>query len=160
MISAAWTIQRWWLTLGLVVVLAGCAGSPGTVSGQLPLVDLESLEQRGDQLLVDLRIRNLNDQRLESPLRHVRLSLNGEAPVLDQEMVQTLSIAPRGREIIRLTTQANSATDEILNALSEQRGQSLPYQLTLTFEGRRASRSPVEQNGFLHPVPGQPGRFR
>lgn len=155
-----WAQARQWMAIVLLCGLVGCASNSRMVSGQPPLVDLESLEQRGDLLLIDLRIRNLNDQRLDSPIRHIRLSLDGQTAILDQAAPQALNIPARGREIVRLTATADSATQEALAALSQERGQSLPYQLTLTFEGRRASRTPVEQSGFLHPVPGQAGRFR
>ena len=148
------------LALASLMCLASCASRPGTVSGELPLVNLESLELQDQQLLVDLSIRNLNDQRLESPLREASLTIDGQAADFESTLPLTLNISARGRENLRLTATADSATQAALLALADERGQSLPYQLTLTFDGRRASRTPVEQNGFLHPVPGQPGRFR
>ena len=148
------------LALASLMCLASCASGPGTVSGELPLVNLESLELQDQQLLVDLSIRNLNDQRLESPLREASLTIDGQAADFENILPLTLNISARGRENLRLTVTADSATQAALLALADERGQSLPYQLTLTFDGRRASRTPVEQNGFLHPVPGQPGRFR
>ncbi|MGY6588685.1 MAG: hypothetical protein ACXIUB_10435 [Wenzhouxiangella sp.] len=146
--------------LALLVCLAGCASGRGTVSGQLPLVNLDSLELQDQRLLVDLSIRNLNDQRLETPLREASLIIDGQAAHFESSLPLSLNISARGRENLRLTATADSATLAALAALADERGQSLPYQLTLTFDGRRASRTPVEQSGFLHPVPGQPGRFR
>lgn len=148
------------LALALLVCLAGCASGRGTVSGQLPLVNLDSLELQDQRLLVDLSIRNLNDQRLETPLREASLIIDGQAAHFESSLPLSLNISARGRENLRLTATADSATQAALAALADERGQSLPYQLTLTFDGRRASRTPVEQSGFLHPVPGQPGRFR
>ncbi len=148
------------LALALLLCLAGCASGPRTVSGQLPLVNLEGLELQGQRLLIDLSVRNLNDQRLESPLNEASLTIDGQPARFEGVFPQAINIPARGRESLRLSATADSPVLEALQALDQSRGQSLPYQIKLTFDGRRAGRNPVEQVGFLHPVPGQPGRFR
>lgn len=153
------SILRVALMAMMVLALSACAANRGN---QLhpPIVSLESLEHRDGLIRIDLGVRNPNRSRFDRPIEHISLSIDGLTPLLDQEIHDFLNIPPGGRETLSLRTEADEATLVVLSALATGERSSLPYSLTLTFPGRRDRDNPAEQNGFLHPVPGQPNRFR
>ncbi len=147
------------LLLCLCLLLCGCQGSPRQVSGEAPLIALDTIELQESFATLHISVRNLNDRRFE--MEEIRLSLQ-----LDQQQAASLDPAPvflsvpaRGREVIMLETELEPGSRQLLEALTHRQRPNLAWQLELVFDPPRG-RLRAEANGFLHPVPGQPDRFR
>lgn len=144
----------------LVMLLAACGGNARQVSGEVPLVSLDGLGLSENTLELDIRIRNINDSSLELPTLTLSLTLDGQYVVQGRRLYPSVVIAARGREVIRMETDLNARGRQLLEELARGDRDSLAYQLDLEFEGRRRRQEDPEVRGFLHAVPGQPGRFR
>jgi LEA14-like dessication related protein len=144
----------------LALMLAACGGQPRKVSGEFPLVNLDGLSLSNGSIGVDIGIRNINDSPLELPAMAFRLMLDGQLVAERNDQAPSISIAARGREVLRLQSEINPSGRQLLEELDRGERSNLAYQLELEFEGRRRQRGDTETRGFLHAVPGQPGRFR
>ena len=146
--------------LMLLFLLVACGGNARQVSGEVPLVSLDGLGLSENTLLLDIRIRNINDSSLELPTLTLSLTLDGQQVVERRTLQPGVVIAARGREVIRVETPIGPRGRQLLEELTLAERTSLAYQLDLEFEGRRRRQEDPESRGFLHAVPGQPGRFR
>ena len=68
----------------------------------------------------------------------------------------TLEVDPRGRELLQMRLNAQFEGLDRLNNIETSQAYRLEGELQ--FEELRDY--PVRLRGFLHPVPGQPGRYR
>ncbi|MGY6554067.1 MAG: hypothetical protein ACXIUM_06055 [Wenzhouxiangella sp.] len=151
--------------LGLVLVLSACGGGPREVRGELPLITLEGLERQADQIHLQLGLRNVNDRPM--PLGEVTLSLSvGGVPLTQLTHAPDFEIGARGREILNLRGAGLAEGLQRLDELEPQPGansetpRSLAWQMQISLSDERGRSRDSEASGFLHPVPGQPGRFR
>lgn len=146
--------------LVLVMLLVACSGQPRQVSGEVPLIGLDGLGLSDGLLQLDIRIRNINDSPLELPNLNLSLSLDGRRVVERHSQRPGVVIAARGREVVRLDVPIDTRGRQLLEELTRGQRDRLAYQLDIEFEGRRRRQEDPETRGFLHAVPGQPGRFR
>ncbi len=145
--------------LALVLLIAGCQSGPRQIRGEAPLVSLESVHLGQGAASLQVAIRNVNDSRLELPEVKLNLSLD-EREIAGLDLVPVdLSVAPRGREVIAFEVDLDNASRELFNELARGQRNNLAWGMELVLDPPRG-RMRSEANGFLHPVPGQPGRFR
>lgn len=145
------------LSLAALLVLAGCG--PVQVRSAPPGTDLDGLSLEGDTLILRLLLDNRNDVPLV--LAGARLGLSLDAIEIEaQEWPLDLVIGPRNREAIELRLPASGAIQGALTELDDGLRPSLPYTLDgeLRIVDQRDAR--IDRGGFLHPVPGRPGRYR
>jgi LEA14-like dessication related protein len=145
------------LSAGLI---AACGGSARQVKGEAPQVGLEGLARSNGELLLNVSIRNVNDFRLEISGLTLRLEFDGEPVAETWSALGRLSIAPRGREVVQLTGTAAALADEQLQRLASGDKNNLRWHLNVVFDDVHRNSQPANARGFLHPVPGQPDRFR
>ncbi len=145
------------LLLTICLLLQACSSGPRTVRGADPLIDLEGVSRNGSALGIDVMIRNVNDLRLEADAVSLRLHVDGRLLAQVDAQIVELNLPPRGREILRIEALAMADAVAALDELAGGQRRNLPWDLELYFDGRRGR---VEASGFLHAVPGQPGRFR
>lgn len=150
---------HWLLVFSLCGGLAACGGGPRQVRGELPLVMVESLSLDGDRAVLQLAVRNINDTRLQINRVNVDLRLENAAAASLTNVPVDVQIPPRGRDMLHFETMLEPRAAELLAALESNDRNSVGWQIEITFDPERG-RQRSEGSGFLHPVPGQPGRFR
>ncbi|TVR94898.1 MAG: hypothetical protein EA418_09130 [Wenzhouxiangellaceae bacterium] len=139
--------------------LVACGGGPRQVRGELPLVMLETLSLDGEGVVLQLAVRNINDTRLQINRVNVELRLDSAAAASLNSVPVDVQIPPRGRDMLHFEAMLEPRAVELLAALENNDRNSVGWQIEITFDPDRG-RQRSEGSGFLHPVPGQPGRFR
>ncbi|MFN2334877.1 MAG: LEA type 2 family protein [Wenzhouxiangellaceae bacterium] len=146
--------------LTVLALLAGltsaCSTSPMQIRSEQPTLEIDSLALlQGPRVAIELLVHNRNDHALELESLDLTMSLE-QTRLFSNQWPMPLKIGARGRE--RITLHAPASRDGAAR-LSELAG-SLAYQLesTLVLQGQRNAKS--QKSDYLHPVPGQPDRFR
>lgn len=145
------------VALGLLMGLAACG--PIEVRRAPPGSDLDGITVDGETLILKLLVDNRNDVPLTLSGAQLALTLDG-VELEPRDWPMNLEIGPRGREALDLRLPASGAALGLLGELDDGDRTSLRYALEgelLIADGRDAR---VDRNGFLHPVPGRPGRYR
>lgn len=147
------------LPIALAICLLAACGNIRNVSGEPPLAGIDGLQRQGNELVIDLALRNVNDLPMKLSAVEIELALAGQPLAAGREDIP-LRISARGREVLRLKMIGREAGMNRLEALAQGERSSLPWtlQLTLIDDNERFKRASAQ--GWLHPVPGQPDRFR
>lgn len=147
------------LPIALAICLLAACGNLRDVTGEPPLAGIDGLERQGSELVIDLALRNVNDMPMRLSAVEIELELAGQ-PLVSGREDAPIRISARGREVLRLNMTGHAAGLGQLETLAESERASLPWtlQLTLIDDNDRFKRANAQ--GWLHPVPGQPGRFR
>lgn len=140
-------------------LLASCSGNLREVTNQPPQASIDGLVRAADGIIVELALRNVNDEPLRLETAAITLTLDGQ-PLADGGQAHPLTISSRSREILRISLAPQPAGLARLEALADGRVERLPWRLEtrLTLAGSRERRTKAD--GWLHRVPGQPNRFR
>lgn len=147
--------------LALIILLGstGCGGSVRDVVGEAPLADVAGLNRSADGIVLELALRNVNDQALELAALHIQLGL-AEQPLVDVRMERSVTITARSREVLRLPLMVQATGLERLDKLATGEVQRLPWQLSLTLTPSQGRTLHTQARGWLHPVPGRADQFR
>jgi LEA14-like dessication related protein len=139
-----------------LLALAGCSGPP-KISGQNPVIALDSMTIDRQGLTVRVRISNVNDfsQSLED--LSLELALAGFDPQRSRQPLQSVQVAATGREPLDFQFSLQPELRAALGRLDRGELERLPWTLRLI---RGENRELSTAFGFLFPVPGQAGRFR
>ena len=159
--------MRLLLLFTALALVSACASSPRQVRGELPLVTLDGLQREDDQVILSLGLRNINDQALPLSELEVRLSVGGGL-LLNVVHLPDFEIGPRGREVLTLRGRGDAAGLQVLERLESAAGRgtdqglasSTDFAMTVRLANARGRSRTAEVSGFVHPVPGRPGRFR
>jgi len=143
----------------LSLIVCACTGGVREIKGEAPLVSLGRLELQAERLTLDLAIRNLNDQSFELSAVSLKVLLD-EDPLARGRHEIPLHVSARGREVLHLPMTATRAGLERLEQLAAGEVQQLPWSLEATLFFVDAREHKTMTTGWLHRVPGQPGRFR
>lgn len=153
-------------TLRLITIAAialclatACTSSHKRIKGEAPLTSIDSLERRGDMVLVDLAIRNINDRSIEFTAIDVELSL-ADIPLGRGRHEFGITVSARSREVIRVAIDPSAEAIGVLDELAGENGTAATWQMKLELHHPRGGSIDAENDGWLHPVPGQPDRFR
>ena len=145
------------LAVMLLLAVGGCG--PMQVRSAPPGTELDGLTVDGETLVLRLLIDNRND--IPMPLTGARMVLTLDRLELEpREWPLTLVVGPRNREALELRLPASGAALGTLGEIDSGERSSLPYTLIGQLridEGRDAR---INRTGYLHPVPGRPGRYR
>lgn len=140
-------------------LLAACSTGSMDVRLDPPTVRVESLWIEGERVNLSLRIHNRNDHPLllESVAVAMRIK---DAELFDASRALDLDISPRGRELVRMDAPALPGGAQLLTRVKSSPEAGLEFELSseITIDDQKDAKS-VDQ-GFLYPVPGQPGHFR
>lgn len=153
------------LMLLALALLSGCGSGSREVRGELPLVTLDGLERQGEQITLQLGLRNINDRPLQLNEVQLRL-LFGTDELVQLTHAPDFEIGPRGRDVLRLRGTGQAAGLSRLDQLEPEPGtrtaqaRSIAWRMQVSLTDERGRTRDTEITGFLHPVPGQPGRFR
>jgi len=152
----AWKLSLIFLCTAL---LSACGGNLREVYGERPQVSIDGLERQEDGVVVELAVRNVNDEALVLERISITVGLDGRSFASgDRELA--LSVSARGREIVRLALPADGAGLERLEALSTGKVQRLPWSLEVRLGLADIRDRRTRSEGWLYRVPGQPNRFR
>lgn len=142
-----------------LMLLAGCSGNVREVTGQPPQVGIDGLAREASGVVVELALRNVNDEALELTTIGIELSVD-ERPLTAGDRESPLKISARGREVVRLSLPAEEPALERLDALANGSVASLRWSMDVNLTTDRGRERETRASGWLHAVPGQPGRFR
>lgn len=142
-----------------LILCAACGGPMRPVTGLSPVTQLEGLERDGMEVVLAVAVANHNDLPWPVAAIDMELRLDGEVLVIADWRLDMILDA-RGREVLTLPVTASLAGLEQLDALDSGTRRNLPWTLTGVITPARGRAQPIEASGYLHPVPGQPGRFR
>lgn len=140
-------------------LLAACSGNLREVTNQPPQAALDGLIRAEDGLIVELALRNVNDEPLRLEAVGIELTLDGQ-PLADGSEARALTISSRGREVLRFSLTPLPAGLQRLEALGEARVERLPWRLEARLSLAGSRQRDTKADGWLHRVPGQPNRFR
>lgn len=141
------------------VALGACSANVRDVHGEPPQVSLGGLQKRDDGVVVELALRNVNDDPLQLVAASIELTLDGK-PLANGGRDLPLTVSARGREVLRLALPADPAGLGRLDALASGEAPRLPWTLKARLELADDPDRDTTTEGWLHRVPGQPDRFR
>lgn len=147
------------MVLALVLITGACASGPMQVRLQPPSLHIENLRTEAGRVHLGLLVSNHNDHEIFVEGLQAVLEIDG-MELLQRDWPLGLAIDPRGRERVNLQASANDRALQMLRDFESSGRRTVAYQLRgeIRLRGQRNGR--IEQPGFLHPVPGQPGNFR
>lgn len=142
-----------------VCILAGCASGPREIRLEPPTLLVESLRVEDGMAYFRLLVHNRNDHDLFLESAAIAMRID-DAELFNAAWQLDLDIGPRGRELVSLDAPAFPIAAEVLSALGQSSGANVRFAMSseIAIEGQRDAE--IRQDGFLHPVPGQPGHFR
>lgn len=145
--------------LGLALVAAASGCGPVEVRSAPPGTELDGLAVDGETLVLRVIIDNRND--VPMTIAGSRLGLTLDSIELEgRDWPLDVQIGPRGREAIDLQMPASGAALGLLGELDAGGRASLRYRLEGQLQIVDSRDIRVRRDGFLHPVPGRPGRYR
>lgn len=142
-----------------IALLSACSVALRDVTGEPPVVSLNGLEKRPENVILELALRNVNDRRLEVSAVSIMVMLDGQ-PLTEGEHRIRLAVSARGRDIVRFAIPTQKAGLERLEALAAGEVQRLPWSLEAELVLSNSRNRKAIAEGWLHRVPGQPNRFR
>lgn len=154
-------LKSWKVLFGMVALiacLASCASSP-SVRSQPPALQIDVLALERDRARIILLLHNRNDHPLEISAINLRMRFD-ELTLFEQVWEVDLVMDARGRERVTLDASVDAVARNRLLALERGTQNNLAYRLEGAVELADQRDATVESDGFLHPVPGQPGQFR
>lgn len=146
--------------LGLVALslvgLVACSGPP-KISGQDPVIALDSMEITHQGLNVRVRISNVNDFTQALDGLSLELALAGFEPRRSRLPLQSVAVAATSREPLDFRFSFPPEWRDALGRLDRGELDRLPWTMRLI---RDENRELSTAFGYLFTVPGQSGRFR
>lgn len=140
-----------------LVVLAAC--SSGGVKNEAPFAQVMNWQIDGNRLTASLRLRNVNDSKLELQSLRLDVQLDGQ-PLSSYQGAHAVSIPANGFETLELEMRASNEGVALLQQLQDGARASLPYHLEGTVSTADSGALAFERDGHLYTVPGRPGQFR
>lgn len=153
------SIRLFSLAVVVLCLAVACGSSQKRIKGEPPLTSIDSMERNGDLVLVDLAIRNINDRSIEFTAIDLDLSL-ADMPLGSGRHKFGITVSARSREIVRVALDPSPEAVEVLEELAGGSRTAVTWQMNLVLHHPRGGSIDTENDGWLHPVPGQPNRFR
>lgn len=143
----------------LWTLLTGCHTGPIKVGQEPPTLQVESLRIEQEVVHIGLLVHNRNDHSLFIEKAVVAMRIDGDE-LFNAGWRLDLDIGPRGRELVGLEAPAMQPAAGRLSDIGATPGTGVAYELSseIVLGGQRDARK--GQQGFLYPVPGQPGHYR
>lgn len=148
----------WLMALFVAALLTACTG--GQVRGEAPFAQVSSWAIDGRELVLDLRLRNVNDQPLVATELALSVTLDDGVLLFRHRAPVDIDIAAGGFETIPLSLEASEAGTALLADLADGKRTDLPYRLEGTVFSEKSGDLPIARDGRIYTVPGRPGEFR
>jgi len=151
------------LGIGLLVLsfmLCAACGAK-VVRGASPMVRMTELSHQGDNINLQLSMRNLNGVDLDIRSIDFRLTVNEDEEDLFvyNGPVDTKIIA-NGTESWSVEVEESEISRNLLDSLENGDLKSLPYALKGSVISKDEGTLRFEHEGHIYPLPGKPGHFR
>jgi hypothetical protein len=151
------------LGFGLLVLSFLLCAACGTkiVRGASPMVRMTELSHQGNNINLQLIMRNLNGVDLDIQSIDFRLTVNEDEKDLFvyNGPVDTKIIA-NGTESWSVEVEESEASRDLLDSLENGDIKSLPYALKGSVISKDEGTLRFEHEGHIYPLPGKPGHFR
>ena len=146
--------------LALTILLCAACGAK-IVRGAAPMVRMTELSHQGDNINLQLNMRNLNGVDLEIQSIDFRLTVNeDENDLFVYNGPVDTSIVANGTESWSVEVEESEASRDLLDSLEKGDIKSLPYKLKGSVISKDEGRLRFEHEGHIYPLPGKPGYFR
>ena len=139
-------------------LLAACSGD--AVRDEAPFAEVSSWSIEGQDLSVDLRLRNVNDDPMQVEGLELDVTLDQAVSLFRHRGSPGVEIAPGGFETFEIRAKASPEGTALLKALSDRERGDLPYVLAGTVITAKSGTLPIRREGRIYTVPGRPGEFR
>ena len=131
------------------------------VRGSPPMVYITELSHQGDNLNLQLSMRNLNGVDLDFQNIDIRLTVNeSEDELFVYDGPAETNIVANGTESWSVEVVESEASRKMLDSLENGDVISLPYKLKGSIVSKEDGTLRFEYKGHIYPVPGKPGYFR
>lgn len=151
------------LGLGLLAFgfLLSAACGAKIVRGASPMVRMTELSHQGNNINLQLSMRNLNGVDLDIQSIDFQLTVNEDEKDLFvyNGPVDTKIIA-NGTETWSVEVEESEASRDLLDSLENGDIKSLPYALKGSVISKDEGTLRFEHEGHIYPLPGKPGHFR
>lgn len=141
------------------LAVAACSSSGPTVRQEPPGMQLENLRLDEGRARIGVLLHNPNDHPIQVHAVELEMSVGGNRLFSDRWSV-TLDIGARGRERLGLETRGEIAAARRLTELDGRPDARTRYRLRAAIGLAEGEPVASEREGYLHPVPGQPGSYR
>ena len=151
------------LGIGLLVLsfmLCTACGAK-VVRGASPMVRMTELSHQGDNINLQLSMRNLNGVDLEIQSIDFRLTVNeDEKDLFVYNGPVEAKIIANGTESWSVEVEESETSRNLLDSLEKGDIKSLPYALKGSVISKDEGTLRFEHEGHIYPLPGKPGHFR
>lgn len=151
------------LGIGLLVLsfmLCTACGAK-VVRGASPMVRMTELSHQGDNINLQLSMRNLNGVDLEIQSIDFRLTVNeDEKDLFVYNGPVEAKIIANGTESWSVEVEESETSRNLLDSLEQGDIKSLPYALKGSVISKNEGTLRFEHEGHIYPLPGKPGHFR
>jgi hypothetical protein len=147
------------LLLATALLCISCGAN--VVRGESPVVRITELSHAGNNINLQLSMRNLNGVDLNVQNIDFRLTVdesNEELVVYSGPVA--INITANGIEAWSVETAESDAGRKLLDQLESGEIMSLPYHLKGSISSADEGNMRFEYDGHLYPLPGKPGYFR
>lgn len=145
------------LLLACALLLVSCAGSQ--IRGQSPFAQVNGMQLQGQNLTLDIGLRNVNDE--EILIDHIEFSISVEDTSLSvYNAASQASVIANGTENLRFELPASPQGIALLNELEQGVRANLKYELEGVLQVNEGDQMKIGRKGRIYPVPGRAGQFR
>jgi hypothetical protein len=149
------------LRLLLLLLCAALLGACSKgVRDEAPFGQISSWRIDGQELHLELRLRNVNEEALLLSALTLNVALDQGTELISLQRNTNLEIAAGGFETIPLRATGSSAGVTLLEQLAAGDRASLAYTLSGTVSSRQSGELDFNREGHIYNVPGRPGAFR
>lgn len=146
--------------LALVVLLCAACGTK-LVRGESPLIRMTELSHQGNNISLQVNIRNVNgvDLSIQSIDFSLTVNENKDQLFVYNGPVNT-NIVANGTESWSVEVKESEASRKLLDSLQNGEIKSLPYTMKGSITSKDDGTLRFEYEGHIYPLPGKPGHFR
>lgn len=153
--------KRLLLVVLLLAALLCAACGANIVRGASPIVRMTELSHEGNNINLQLSMRNLNGVDLDINSIDFRLTVNeDEDELFVYKGPVNTNIVANGTETWSVEVVESETSRALLESLEEGEIKSLPYTLKGSVSSTDDGKLRFEYEGHIYPLPGKPGRFR
>jgi hypothetical protein len=150
-----------YLSVLLLTALLCAACGANIVRGASPIVRMTELSHEGNNINLQLSMRNLNGVDLDINSIDFRLTVNeDEDELFVYEGPVNTNIVANGTETWSVEVVESETSRALLESLESGDIKSLPYTLKGSVSSADDGKLRFEYEGHIYPLPGKPGHFR
>lgn len=153
--------------ISLLVIMAMLCTACGSklVRGEPPMVRMSEISHQGNNISLQLNIRNINGVGLNIQGIDLNLTVEKDDDQAGHELIvyngpADINIVANGTETWSVDVKESEVSRELLDSLENGDVMSLPYTLKGSIRSEDTGTLRFEREGHIYPLPGKPGYFR